>query len=267
MSILVQFFAFFGFTFIVLQYLQLVRGDSPIIAAVSVLPMAATMMPISRVTPNLVARIGTRWVCAAGLGLMAAGFVVLAQLGADSSYLLFLAGLIPLGAGMGAAMTPATSGITDALPSSQQGVGSALNDLSRELGGALGIAVLGSVLDASYRSHLQLVGVPTAVAGRARDSFAVASRLGGPVSAHAHTAFLSGMHAAFWCAAVAVLLAAAGVITLLRPAATDTLLGRQEGSDSVEDGVDVVGAARGEADQQAGQWRGRPVDAMSDVSG
>jgi EmrB/QacA subfamily drug resistance transporter len=266
LSILVQFFAFFGYTFIVLQYLQLVRGDSPIMAAVSVLPMAAIMMPMSRVTPTLVARIGTRWVCAAGLGLMAVGFVILAQLGANSSYLLFLAGLIPLGAGMGAAMTPATSGITDALPASQQGVGSALNDLSRELGGALGIAMLGSVLDATYRSHLKLAGVPAALAGKARDSFAVAAHLGGPVTVQAHTAFLSGMHAAFWCAAIAVLLAAAGVATLLRPAVSASMLSRQEGSDSAEDGVDVVGAARSQADQQAGQRRGRPVNAMSDVA-
>jgi EmrB/QacA subfamily drug resistance transporter len=270
MSILVQFFAFFGYTFIVLQYLQLVRGDSPIVAAVSVLPMAAVMMPVSRVTPALVARIGTRWVCAGGLGLMAVGFLALAQLNADSAYLLFLAGLLPLGAGMGAAMTPATSAITDALPSSQQGVGSALNDLSRELGGALGIAVLGSVLDATYRSHLQVSHVPAALAGKARDSFAVAAHLGGPVNAHARTAFLTGMHAAFWCAAVAVLLAAVGVLTLLRASATApqsnvSLLGREQGSDSVEDGVDVVGAVRSKADQQAGQRRGGAIDAMSDV--
>ena len=73
-----------------------------------------------------------------------------------SSYWLLAAGLIPLGAGMGLAMTPATSGITAALPAAQQGVGSAINDLSREVGGAVGIAVLAGVLTSTYQSHLNL---------------------------------------------------------------------------------------------------------------
>jgi Na+/melibiose symporter-like transporter len=215
MSICVQFFAFFGFTFISLQYMQLVRGDSPIVAAVSVLPLAATMMPVTRLTPSLVARAGARWVCGGGLVLMAVGLVILSRLDATSPYWLLLAGLIPLGAGMGAAMTPATSGITDALPVSQQGVGSALNDLSRELGGALGIAVIGSVLAASYRSHLQLPGLPPQVVDHARASLAVAARLGGSVRIEAGAAFVSGMHGALLCAAVAALLAAIGVVLLL----------------------------------------------------
>src|SRR5258708_16185592 len=77
-----------------------------------------------------------------------------------SSYLLQLGGLVLLGLGMGAAMTPATSAITEALPAAKQGIGSALNDLSREVGGALGIAVIGSILTAGSRSHLHLPGLP-----------------------------------------------------------------------------------------------------------
>jgi len=76
--------------------------------------------------------------------LIIAGLLVLSRLDATSAYWLLLAGLLPLGAGMELAMTPATTAITDALPVAQQGVGSAMNDLARELGGALGIAVLGS---------------------------------------------------------------------------------------------------------------------------
>jgi len=78
--------------------------------------------------------------------LVTAGLLILSRLDATSGYWLLLAGLLPLGAGMGLAMTPATATLTDALPAAQQGVGSAMNDLARELGGALGIAVLGSVL-------------------------------------------------------------------------------------------------------------------------
>ena len=146
MTIFAQFFAFFGFTFVILQYLQLVRGDAPLVAAISVLPLAAAMMPTARLAPYLVAKAGARTVCAAGLTLVATGLVILAQLDAASPYPLMLAGLLVLGAGMGAAMTPATAAITEALPPQQQGVGSALNDLSREVGGAVGIAVVGSVL-------------------------------------------------------------------------------------------------------------------------
>jgi EmrB/QacA subfamily drug resistance transporter len=216
LSIFVQFFAFFGFIFIVLQYLQLIRGDSGLVSAVSMLPMAAAMLPTSRLAPALVARLGTRAVCAAGLALMAAALVVLSQLTATSGYWLLAAGLIPLGVGMGLAMTPATSGITSALPAAQQGVASALNDLSREVGGAVGIAVLASILTAGYRSHLQLARLPAAQAGQARSSVAVAARMGGTVAAQAHSAFADGMHLALYIAAGIVIAAAAAVATLLR---------------------------------------------------
>ena len=91
LSIFVQFFAFFGFIFIVLQYLQLIRGDSGLVSAVSMLPMAAVMLPTSRLAPALVARLGTRAACAAGLALMATGLVVLSQLTATSGYWLLAA--------------------------------------------------------------------------------------------------------------------------------------------------------------------------------
>ncbi len=212
-----QFFAFFGFIFLVLQYLQLIRGDSALVSAVSMLPMAAAMMPAARLAPALVARIGARATCTGGLVLMAAALIVLAQLTGTSSYWLIAAGLIPLGAGMGLAMTPATSGITAALPAAQQGVGSAINDLSREVGGAVGIAVLASVLTGTYQSHLHLSQhLPAAEAGQARASVAVASHLGGAVAAQAHTAFADGFHLALLIAAGLVAAAAIAVATLLR---------------------------------------------------
>ena len=225
LSILVQFFAFFGFIFVILQYLQGVRGDSTLIAAVSMLPLTGGLLPAARLSPVLAARFGPRRVCVTGLILVAAALTVLSRLQGDSPYWLMLCGLIPLGAGMGAAMTPATSAITEALPAAQQGVGSALNDLSREVGGALGIAVIGSILTASYRSHLELPGAPAAVVDQARNSFAVAAHLGGPVASQAQAAFVSGMHAALLGAAVAALgaaLAVAGLLPQRRPATTST---------------------------------------------
>jgi len=215
LSIFIQFFAFYGFTFVSLQYLQGVRGYSPLVAALSVLPLAAAMMPTGRITPKLVARFGARAVCAAGLVLAAAGLVVISRVGISSSYWLLLAGLIPLGIGMGAAMTPATTAITEGLPAAQQGVGSALNDLSREVGGALGIAVVGSIVTAVYRTNLHLTGIPAAAADRARGSFALAIHAGGPVKAAAGSAFVDGIHTGLLYAAGAALFAAIIVAVLL----------------------------------------------------
>jgi MFS family permease len=216
LAVFVQFFGLFGFIFIVLQYLQLIRGDSGLVSALAMLPMAAAMQPAARLAPALAARFGARATTAAGLTLIAAALVVLAQLNATSGYWLLAVGLIPLGAGLGLAMPPATSGITAALPASRQGVGSALNDLSRETGGAVGIAVLASVLTAAYASHLHLTGLPAAQAGAARSSVAVAARLGGAAAAQARTAFADGMHLALFIAAGIVAAAAIAVVILLR---------------------------------------------------
>jgi len=216
LSIFVQFFALFGFIFIVLQYLQLIRGDSGLVSAVSMLPMAAAMLSTSRLAPALVARLGAPAVCTAGLALIAAALVILAQLTGTSGYWLLAVGLIPLGVGMGLAMTPATSNITSALPASQQGVASALNDLSREVGGAVGIAVLASILTAVYQSNLHLAHIPAAQAGSARSSVAAATRLGPAIAAQAHGAFADGMHLTLYIAAGIVLAGAITVGTLLR---------------------------------------------------
>ena len=111
LSITFAFFAFFGFVFLVLQYLQLVRGDSPLVAAVSLIPMALALMPSARViAPRLAGHLGVMRVSVLGLALVAAGLLVLSRLDGGSSYWLLFTGLVPLGAGMGLAMTPATAG-------------------------------------------------------------------------------------------------------------------------------------------------------------
>ncbi|MCM3882543.1 MFS transporter [Frankia sp. R82] len=217
LSIMLQFFAFFGLIFVLMQYLQLVRGDSALMAAVSVLPMTAGLIPASRLAPRLAARIGARACCVGGLLLLTAGMIVLAQVDAASSYWLVAGGLYPLGLGMGFAMTPATTAITDSLPPALQGVGSAVNDLSRELGGALGIAVLGSLLGSAYRSRLALpAAVSTDLAERARASFGLAVHLGEPVRSQARSAFVDAMSIALLGGAAATALAAVAVAVLLR---------------------------------------------------
>jgi fucose permease len=174
------------------------------------------MMPSARViAPKMAAHVGALRVCLVGLLLITSGLVVLSQLGTGSSYWLLLAGLLPLGAGMGLAMTPATTAITDALPKAKQGVGSAVNDLARELGGALGIAVLGSLLQSTYRDNLGLDGVPEPLAEQARSSVVLAGRLGPAVAHDAQAAFTDGLQVALLCAAAAVAIAAVGIAALL----------------------------------------------------
>lgn len=215
-TITLQFLGFFGFVFLIVQYLQLVRGESALVAALAVAPLAVIMMPTARgLAPAAAARVGARPLMVLGLMLIAAGFVVLAQLTAASSYWLLLTGLVLLGAGMGLAMTPATNEITEALPKAKQGVASAMNDLARELGAALGIAVLSSIMLSVYRDHLSLVGAPPTVAEQARSSFTVAIHMGDQVATAAQAAFTDGMSVALlWGAALVT--AAAAVVALLR---------------------------------------------------
>lgn len=232
LSICLQFFGFFGYIFVVMQYLQLVRGDSALMAAVSVLPMAGAMMPSARLAPTVARHAGARACCVTGLLLVTGGLLVLSRLDTTSSYWLMVAGLLPLGAGMGLAMTPATTAVTDSLPPALQGVGSAVNDVSRELGGALGIAVLGSVLSSTYRDQLVLPGLPSHLVEAARSSLGVAAHLGPAVLPAAQGAFVDGMHAAIIGAACVTAVASVAVGLLLRPRSKrpDPVLGVQERS-------------------------------------
>jgi MFS family permease len=215
MSIFVQFFAFYGYAFLAMQYLQIVRGDTALLAAVQVLPLTGAMIPISRQAPRLTARFGRRNVCAVGLVLVAVGLAIVAQLGTDTPYWLMALGLAVLGVGMGAAMTPATSSITEALPLAQQGVGSALNDLSREVGGAIGIAVIGSIFTATYSSSVNVSGLSSQIAGQVKSSYAIASTMAAPIPDRVNDAFVSAMHVSLLTAAGAAVLAAIGVVVLL----------------------------------------------------
>ena len=174
LSIMVQFFAAFGFFFIALQYLQFVLGYSPLRAAVALLPLPLVLIPLARRAPHVAQRVGFRRIGPLGLVLMATGFVVFSRVTADTPYWLFATGLVLFAAGMALAGTPATTAITASLPQSKQGVASAVNDTARELGSAFGIAVLGSVLNQHYRSGMAdaVAGLPHAVAEGARSSIA-----------------------------------------------------------------------------------------------
>jgi EmrB/QacA subfamily drug resistance transporter len=212
LSISVQFFAMFGFLFLALPYLQLVLGYSPLEAAAALLPMALVVIPLSRFAPTIAAHLGVRVTGPLGLGLMAAGFIILSTLGTDASYWHFLAGLLPFGAGMALSGSPATTAIVASLPPDKQGVASAVNDVSRELGGALGIAVLGSVLNTAYRSGVEqyTAALPADARAEARGSLGAAQAIGDRIGAHdlvahATSAFADGVSLALLAGAAALI--------------------------------------------------------------
>jgi EmrB/QacA subfamily drug resistance transporter len=177
LTITLQFFAAFGFFFVAIQYLQFVTGRTPLEAAIALLPLPFVLLPVARNAPHVAARVGFRRVAPVGLVSMAIGFGIFSQLQIDTEYWLFVAGLVFFALGMGLAGTPATTAITESLPVAKQGVASAVNDTAREFGSALGIAILGSVLNQGYRDGLAdaVSGLPPAVAEHVLSSIAFTS--------------------------------------------------------------------------------------------
>jgi EmrB/QacA subfamily drug resistance transporter len=202
LSITVQFLAAFGFFFVIIQYLQYVAGYAPLHAAAALLPLPVILIPLARVAPKIADRVGLNRVDAGGLFLMALGFITLSFLGTGFSYWHFAGGLVLFAAGMGLAGTPATTAITASLPEERQGIASAANDTSRELGGALGIAILGSLLNDRYRTQITPAthGLPKVAADHAKASIAFVEhaaprfgQAGRVLQAHAESAFVSGL--------------------------------------------------------------------------
>jgi EmrB/QacA subfamily drug resistance transporter len=218
--------AMFGFFFLGLQYLQEILGYSPIRAGLALVAMAVGAMVFSPVAPALAKRYGMAAVIGLGMAMIAAGLLVLAVVVDGSGIWGFLAATALLGAGVAFAATPATEAIVAALPPDKQGVASALNDLTRELGGVLGIALLGSVFNSAYRAEVGRAaeGLPDGAAGPARDSLAgalqVADEVGGArgteFAGAAREAFNSGMSSALVGGLAVVVLGGAVAVALLR---------------------------------------------------
>lgn len=159
-GITLVFFAMFGTFFVLSQYLQFVLGYSPLGAAVRLLPVSVVMMVLAPQTPRLSARFGANVVASVGLTLVAVGLAAMSLFETDSSYIQVIATIVVLAAGMALTMSPMTNQLMSAVPRDRAGIGSAMNDTTRELGGALGVAVLGSIVTSQYAA-----GVGSAVAG------------------------------------------------------------------------------------------------------
>jgi predicted MFS family arabinose efflux permease len=206
-----------GIFVVLFPYFQAVLGWSGLRSTLALMPMALLMMAASVLAPRLAARAGARSTMAAGIFLGGAGLALMAGLvSVDGGYLSVLPGMLAMGLGMGLAMTPSTEAITVSLPRSRQGVASALNDVTREFGTALGVALLGAVLSAGYRDAIgsRLDGVPADAASTAREGIANALAAAGAPGVPsqeliraAQESFVDGWQQAMW--------AGAGVMTLL----------------------------------------------------
>ncbi|MEO5901907.1 MAG: MFS transporter [Ilumatobacteraceae bacterium] len=219
LSLLITFAVLTGLFLAVVQFMQAVLGYSALKASVSLLPMAAMMMPLSTVAPQIAKRVGLRTILTLGSLLIATGLALLGFFSsADGGYLSVLPGLMVMGLGVGFSMSPGTEAITGSLPEERQGVASALNDTVREFGGALGVALIGSLLSSGYSDRIGnvTVGLPAEAAGAVKEgiggALTVAPTLGdrGPVVVEAaREAFVHGWQLAMWVAAGLLVIAAA----------------------------------------------------------
>lgn len=214
-GIMITFFSLFGTFFVLTQYLQFVRGYSPLDAGIRLLPMAVGMMIGAPTSARVVERIGTKLVVFIGLSFVTTGLVLTSTLEADSNYALLGLSLFITGLGMGWTMAPSTESIMGSLPLGKAGVGSAVNDTTRELGGALGVAVLGSLLATLYRhaveSDLAASGLPGQQEELAYDSIGGLTQVAAAVGGDQAGALLASGNAAFADAMMPVFLIAAAI--------------------------------------------------------
>ncbi|MET8085673.1 MFS transporter [Micromonospora sp. NPDC005237] len=216
------FFAAMGVMFFSSFYLQLVRDYSPLQTGLLFLPFAGAQLIFAPRSAAMVRRYGGRAVAAVGLGLTVVALAAFAFIGASTPIWIVLVVFFIQGVGMANIMPPATESIMSALPREKAGVGSAVSNTVRQVAGALGVAVLGSVLSAVYRSDVgdALTGLPAQAQDAANESisgaYAAAAKLGPAaptlISA-ANDAFVTAMH---WAAALSAVVAALGVLVVLR---------------------------------------------------
>jgi EmrB/QacA subfamily drug resistance transporter len=243
-GMILVFMAMYGVMFLITQYFQLILGYTPLDSALRFLPMAPIMIIVAPLTPRISARIGVNRTVSLGLFLVAGSLLLLRALEVDTSYWYILVSIVPMVSGMALAMSPMTASIMSAVPPNRAGAGSAMNDASRELGAALGVAVMGSLAASQYATAIDALtsSLPAEAQEVAGQSLAgalhVAGELGGAagqaLSAGADAAFVDGVHLAVTVGAVLAAVAASLVLRFLPRVVTHE--GAMHGAlESVED--------------------------------
>ena len=221
LAIMVQFMTMMGMFFLLTQYLQFARGYSALAAGVHSLPMPVAMMTLASTSSTFVERLGPRKVVTFGMVFTAGGVLGLSMLDISTPYVFLAVALLVMGAGAGMVMPPSTSSIMSTLPLGKAGVGSAVNDTTREIGAALGVGIMGSVLASQYTASLKgsVAGLPAAARRVANtgvgQALQVAKQLPGEAGARltiaSRHAFIDGMQVSLWVAAALLLLGAIAV--------------------------------------------------------
>lgn len=227
-AITAAFFGLFGFIFMVTQYFQAVRGYDTLKAGLATLPFAVVTGVMSPVAIAAMKRFGSTRVVASGLALMSVGFGLAAGSAVDSAYWGRVVGsMVLMAAGLALTAGPATDAIMGALPAARAGVGSAVNDTTREVGGTLGVAVVGSVMSSVFGPRLadplRDLGAPSPAVDAARESvvaaLGVAARMPGESAARAveavQSAFMAGFERGALVAAGVTAVAAVAVLVFL----------------------------------------------------
>ncbi|HEU5309587.1 MAG TPA: MFS transporter [Acidimicrobiia bacterium] len=226
-AITLVFFAMFGSYFLFTQYLQFVHGYDPLSAGVRILPWALAYLVSATQSAKLVERFGQRLVVSSGLTIAGFGIALLAVTSSvTASYWWFALAVVVQALGMGITTAPSTGAIMRSLPLHKAGVGSAVNDTTRELGGALGVAVMGSLVASQFRSTMQ--GAVSGLPGRATHSLADALQSaaaaggvkGNAIAGAAKVSFVDAFDSTLWIAAIVVVVASGLVAWLLRAKAT-----------------------------------------------
>ena len=212
------YFALFGAMFFFPQFLQLVKGLSPLQSGLTLVPAALCLTLAATISPGLAQRLGSRTMVVIGLSAVTVGLAGASMFVSDTSGWQVAATMSLVGLGMGLTLPHATNGVLSCVPKERAGIGSAMNETTGEVGGALGVAVLGALLSTAYRARIDqavvdagaaAAQVPQSVIDAVRDSLAAASLVAGQspqalreaITSIAGSAFVSGMDTAVWVGA------------------------------------------------------------------
>ena len=212
-AVTLAFFALFGFIFLITQYMQFIRGWGTLSTGARILPVAMSIAVGSVVGTLLATRFGTRVVVMSGLVLFGAGFAWIAVAPTYMSYSVIVLQMLMMGTGLGLTTAPATESILSVLPAAKAGVGSAVNDATREAGGTLGVAIIGSIFTSLFARHLASTAafhaLPAATTASAGASVGTAVHVAASAPAALHpdlvdavaASFTHGLHVACWVVA------------------------------------------------------------------
>jgi EmrB/QacA subfamily drug resistance transporter len=245
-AIALTFAAMMGSIFLLTQYMQGVLGYGALEAGLRTAPIGLAMIPAAIMSARLDARFGSKLVVSGGLAIAATGLAALSGASPDSGYGLVLASLVMLGFGMGTAMAPATDAIMGSVPEAQASVGSAINDTTRMVGGALGLAVLSSVLSSGYGGKMESAtqALPPEAGEIAGDGIGGATAVAGQMPGSSGDALMAAAESAFTAGLADAALVGAALALLGSVIAARFLPAREKASEQPEaDGRAVASEA------------------------